>query len=302
MGETIVELAGTPAGSTLALALVLLSALSHALFGAINKGGADPWLNRAAINICYGLIAAPFALFVLPWPTANLWPWIGATYLIHIFYEAFQSSAFNRGAFTVVYPIARGTGPLAAAVLAGFVFGETLEAGQWGGVLLLSSAIFALAYFNMRAAKMDLGDVGQLKGAIIMALLTGIMVAVYTTVDAYGIRQAENPFTFLAWFFMTGGVGFPLVAVWRWRRKPVSVDLADLGMRGVAGALIAFLSFGSILLATRLDQVSEAAALRETSIIFATAIGVLIFHEKISAARLAAIACIALGAILVEFG
>lgn len=302
MGETIVELAGTKAGSTLALALVLLSALSHALFGAINKGGADPWLNRAAINICYGLMAAPFALFVLPWPTANLWPWIGVTYLIHIFYEAFQSSAFSRGAFTVVYPIARGTGPLAAAVMAGFVFGETLEAGQWGGVLLLSSAIFALAYFNMRAAKMDLGDVGKLKGAIVMALLTGIMVAVYTTVDAYGIRQAENPFTFLAWFFMTGGVGFPLVAYWRWRRYRTPLDLPDLGMRGVAGALIAFLSFGSILLATRLDQVSEAAALRETSIIFATAIGVLIFHEKVSASRLIAIFFIALGAILVEFG
>ncbi len=302
MGETIVELAGTPAGSTLALALVLLSALSHALFGAINKGGSDAWLNRAAINICYGAMAAPFALFVLPWPTADLWPWIALTYFIHIFYEAFQSSAFNRGAFTVVYPIARGTGPLAAAVLAGFVFGETLDPGQWGGVLLLSSAIFTLAFLNMRAAKIDLAGAAALKGAIGMALLTGIMVAIYTTVDAYGIRQAANPFTFLAWFFTTGGLGFPVLAYFRWRRNPVPLDLNDLGMRGVSGALIAFLSFGSILLATRLDQVSEAAALRETSIIFATAIGVLIFREKVSLLRLGAILFIALGAILVEFG
>jgi len=62
------------------------------------------------------------------------------------------------------------------------------------------------------------------------------------------------------------------------------------------------MSFGSVMLATRLGSVGEAAALRETSIIFATAIGVLIFHEKIDAARLALIGGIAAGAILVEMG
>jgi len=302
MGETIVGLAGTPAGQSLALGLVLLSAFAHAVFGAINKGGADPWLNRAAINICYGAMAAPVALFVVPWPSADLWPWLGACYLIHIVYETFQSSAFQRGAFTVVYPIARGTGPLITAAAAGAVFGESLAPGQWAGVLLLSFSIFALAWFNLRAAKLDLGDLARLKGAILMAFLTGLMVAAYTTADAYGIRKAENPFTFLAWFFMLGGAGFPVVAFIRWRRNPVPLNLPGLARRGVAGALIAFLSFGAIMLATRLDKVGEAAALRETSIIFATAIGVLIFRETISARRLAAILFIAMGAILVEFG
>jgi len=302
VGETIVALAGTPAGQTLALTLVLLSALAHAVFGAINKGGADPWLNRAAINICYGAMAAPVAFFVVPWPSGDLWLWLGAAYLIHIVYEVFQSSAFQRGAFTVVYPIARGTGPLVTAAAAGAVFGESLAPGQWAGVLLLSCAIFALAYFNLRAARLDLGDLARLKGAILMAFLTGLMVAAYTTVDAYGIRLAADPFTFLAWLFMLGGLGFPVIACVRWRRNPVPFDVGELATRGVAGALIAFLSFGSIMLATRLDKVGEAAALRETSIIFATAIGVLIFRESISARRLAAILCIALGAVLVEFG
>ena len=56
MGELIVSLSGTEAGEALALALVMLSAVAHAIFGAINKGGVDPFLNRGAINICYSLI------------------------------------------------------------------------------------------------------------------------------------------------------------------------------------------------------------------------------------------------------
>ena len=64
--------------------------------------------------------------------------------------------------------------------------------------------------------------------------------------------------------------------------------------------MIAFFSFGTLMLATRIGKVSEAAALRETSIIFATGIGVLFFHEKVDAKRLAIIGLIAAGAILIE--
>ena len=130
------------------------------------------------------------------------------------------------------------------------------------------------------------------------------MIAVYTLVDAYGIRLAENPFTFLAWFFTLGGLGFPFVSLHRWRAMEPSLrpQPFDLAVRGIFGAIIAFISFGAVMLATRLDKVGEAAALRETSIIFATAIGVLIFRERIDALRLGLIALIAAGAMLVEFG
>jgi len=56
------------------------------------------------------------------------------------------------------------------------------------------------------------------------------------------------------------------------------------------------------MIATRLDSVGQTAALRETSIVFATAIGVLVFRERIDATRLALIAVIAMGAVLVEIG
>jgi hypothetical protein len=66
LGDLIVSLAGTPAGEVLALALALLSAVSHAIFGAIHKSGADPFLNRGAINIVYGIAGAAFRAVCVP--------------------------------------------------------------------------------------------------------------------------------------------------------------------------------------------------------------------------------------------
>lgn len=303
MGETINSLAGTEAGGLLALALALLAALSHAVFGAINKGGADPFINRGAINLSYGLMAAPAALFIVPWPDEHVWPILALSWVVHLVYEYFQAASFERGAFTVVYPIARGTGPLLVALMAGAVFGEHFTLGQWGGVLLLSSAIFGLAWSNIAAMRSDLAGSAMLRSAIWAALGTGVMIAVYTTVDAYGIRLAADPFTYLAWFYFLGGFGFPFISYRRWvvKSRP-ELNRGELAIRGFAGGLIAFLSFGSLMLATRLDSVGEAAALRETSIIFGAAIGVLIFREQVTAARFGLILLIALGAVLVEFG
>ena len=72
MSEWIRGLEGTEAGHTAALALAILAALLHALFGALQKGRHDPWLSRGAIDASYGLMAAPFALFVVPWPDPSL--------------------------------------------------------------------------------------------------------------------------------------------------------------------------------------------------------------------------------------
>ncbi|MBK0399073.1 EamA family transporter [Limibaculum sp. M0105] len=304
MSEMIVAMSGTPEGAVLAFALALLSAFAHATFGAINKGGADPYLNRGAINVAYSLMAMPFAFFVFPLPSAAVWQVLAMTYLIHLLYEWLQSTAFHKGDFTLVYPIARGTGPLATAIGAVFIFGERLAPMQWAGIALLSASIWGLAVANLRARRVDIAALPGLRQAIGVALMTGLMIAVYTIVDAYGIRLAENPFSFLAWFFVLGGFGFPFIAIHRWRhmapeRRPQPFDLA---VRGFFGALIAFVSFGAVMLATRLDKVGEAAALRETSIIFATAIGVLIFRERIDVTRLALIGLIATGAMLVEFG
>ena len=290
---------GTPTGHTVALFLALAAAILHAIFGALQKGRHDPWISRMAIDLSYGLIAAPFALFVVPWPEPHMWPIFAGAFVIHLCYKAVQAMTYTRGAFTVVYPVVRGTAPLFTVLGAMIVFNETYAPAQWVGIAVLLSGIFGLAVYNFVFLTVQRDT---LLPALGLAVLTGLIVALYTTYDAYGIRATANPFTFLAWFFFIDGLTFPpLVAFFRRRAVARIDDWGALARRGLIGGVVALASFGSIMMATRLDRVGDAAVLRETSTVFAAAIGWIMLGEKVGPRRLALMALIALGAIIVEF-
>ena len=291
--ELIAAIEGTPAGHRAALALALLAALLHALFGALQKGRFDPWTSRAAIDAGLAALSLPLLLLVPP-PRGWEWAMLLGAMAIHFVYKVLMAATYDRGAYTVVYPVVRGTGPLLTVLAAGAVFGERFTPLQWSGVGLLVAGMFGLSVYNMR----HLSDRSTLGPALLFAIATGASVALYTTWDAYGIRLTPNPFTFLAWFFFLTALDFPLIAAARgkWRWDPA---LARLGL---TGAVIAFGSFGSVMLATRLDDVGEAAVLRETSVVFAALIGWLWLREPVGPRRAGLMALIALGAVVVEAG
>ncbi len=297
MSAWLVSLAGTPDGAQLALYLALMAAVLHALFGALQKGRHDPWISRAAIDACYGVIAAPFALFVVPWPEPHMWPIFAGAWVIHSAYKVLQAMTYARGAYTVVYPVVRGTGPFFTVIGAGLVFGEVYNAGQWAGVGILMAGILGLAAYNLRTVQVDRDT---LLPALGLAVITGAFVALYTTYDAYGIRATADPFTFLAWFFMIDGLFIPLITQRRWRSLPIT-EVGPLLKRGVIGAFVAYFSFGAIMLATRLDKVGEAAVLRETSTVFAALIGWWLLGEKVGPVRAGLMAMIAAGAVVTEW-
>ncbi|MBK4216091.1 EamA family transporter [Paracoccus caeni] len=296
MSEWINQITGTPEGARVATMLALSAAFLHALFGALQKGRHDPWISRAVIDICYGLIALPLALFVVPWPEPALWPVLFGAMVIHIAYKVAQAQTYQRGAYTVVYPVVRGSGPLFAVIAAGLVFHEHFNLIQWLGVLLLVGAIFGLAAYNLRHV-----TVGRdtLVPALCWAVVTGAFVALYTTYDAWGIRLSPDPFTFLAWFFLFDSLFMPLWTLPRLVRLRRD-EIPALAVRGFIGALVAFASFGSIMLATRIDDVGRAAVLRETSTVFAALVGWLVLREKVGPVRVALMALIAAGALIVE--
>ena len=299
MSDWFISLKGTEAGHQLALGLAILAAFLHAVFGALQKGRHDPWLSRGAIDFSYGIMAAPFALFVVPWPEPHMWLIFLGAFVIHVGYKLFQAFAYTKGDFTVVYPVVRGTGPLFAVIGAYLIFGETFTLTQWMGVGVLLTGIFGLAVYNLIFLK---SNRETLPIALALALFTGLFVALYTTYDAYGIRATADPFTFLAWFFMIDGIFMPPIAAVMYARMQDKPALGPLAVRGFFGGVTAFASFGSIMLATRLDKVGEAAVLRETSTIFAALIGVLFLKETVGPRRIALMALIALGAVIVEMG
>ena len=299
MSDWIISISGTAEGARLAAMLALLSAFAHAFFGALQKGRHDPWLSRGAIDFALMVITLPVVLFVVPAPEGWLWLILAGTVPIHFAYKWSMARAYERGAYTVIYPVVRGTGPLVTVVLATIFFSERYAPAQWAGVALLSGGILFLAWRNLRD---EVIAPEVLKVGLLWALLTGGLVAAYTTYDAWGIRQAPNVFTFLAWFFFLTALDFPLIAYVRWRRDPARPAPLPLLARGLLGAVVAWVSFGGVMLATRLDSVGEAAVLRETSTVFAALIGWLVLGERVGPRKALAMAVIALGAVFVELG
>lgn len=299
MSDWILSIEGTTTGATVATALALLAALLHAIFGALQKGRHDPLLARGAIDASYGLMAAPFALFVVPWPEPHMWPIFAGVFLIHSGYKWAALASYRRGAYTVVYPVMRGTGPLFAVIGAWLLFGETFTGIQWLGVGVLLAGLYGLAAYNITHITVARDT---LIPALWLAVLTGLFVALYTTFDAYGIRATADPFTFLAWFFFIDGLLFPILAFRFYRSMEHPPAPGPLALRGIIGGFVAFASFGSIMLATRLDQVGEAAVLRETSTVFAALIGWLFLKERVGPRRVALMGLIAAGAVIVEAG
>tara|TARA_B100000609_G_scaffold78529_1_gene62651 strand:- start:3 stop:926 length:924 start_codon:yes stop_codon:yes gene_type:complete len=297
--DLIYKIEGTSTGSRVALWLAVLAAFLHAVFGSLQKGRHDPWLSRGAMDASSGLAMLPLAIFVVPIPEPELWPIFLLIFIIHFIYKILQALAYSKGSFTVVYPVVRGTSPIFTVIGAYILFGETFTSIQWFGIFLLLMGIFGLALYNLIFLETSRET---LPIALILAICTGSFVALYTTVDAYGIRVAINPLAFIVWFFLFDSLSITPYAVYRWINLSEKPKFLPLAIRGAVGGVVAFFSFGSIMLATRLDKVGEAAVLRETSTVFAAVIGWLFLKETVGPRRVLLMALIALGAIIVEFG
>jgi drug/metabolite transporter (DMT)-like permease len=161
---------------------------------------------------------------------------------------------------------------------------------------MLLAGIFGLALWNLRTITVDRETLVPAPG---LAVATGAFIALYTTYDAWGIRQAADPFTFLAWFFILDNLLMPALAAWRIARLPLP-ERRSLLLKGAIGALVAYVSFGSIMLAVKIGNVGEAAVVRETSTVFAARIGWVVLGERTGPRRVALMALIAAGAVAVK--
>jgi drug/metabolite transporter (DMT)-like permease len=101
---------------------------------------------------------------------------------------------------------------------------------------------------------------------------------------------------------LDGILVFPWIALARWQKMEITPQILPLILRGIIGGFIAIFSFGSIMIATRLDSVGEAAVIRETSTVFAAIIGWIFLKETVGPSQAVLMGLIALGAVIVEFG
>ena len=251
------------------LPLVLLAAVCHASWNALLKASENP-LSLAARAMSLGTLVA------LP-PVAALWlaqgrpglPLAGwllalASAGLELGYFITLSIAYQRGELSVVYPIARGTAPLLAVVVGLVLLGERVHLVALAGILFLLAGMWAVR--RPSGAGSALGP----------ALLTGIVIAAYTSLDRIGVRLGPPwLYGWLLWFF---GAIF-LVTFTRLRRVAEN-RLTDQFRVSLAVGVLMTSAYFMILFALSIAPLAIVAPLRESAIVLVTAWGIWRLGER----------------------
>lgn len=270
---------------TLAAVLMIASGSIHAIVNAIVKSGRSKMASRAATDGTSALLLLP-ATLVVQLPT-GAWGWLAASGVIHAVYLYALVHAYERGDFSAAYPVLRGVAPLVTALVTLALLRERATTGEIAGIALLGGGILTLA-IGRHLNRATLG----------WAVLTGVCTALYTVVDARGVRAAPTPASYIAWTFVIMGtmvvVQFAVLT-----RGRVFADMRDSWRPcAIAGAL-SILTYGAALWALSLGPTAPLAALRETGMVTALMIGTLAFGEQLTRKRVGAVAAILAGAALI---
>lgn len=273
------------------VALVLLAALLHACWNAVVKSDSDRLVSMGLVMLAGALLGLAVVPFV-PFPDPVAWPYLAASVLIHNFYYFFLLKAYRWGDLSHVYPISRGLGPLLVALASGRLIGEHLAPHEIGGVVLVSCGIASLAFGHGLPR-------GKEWRPVIYAVLTGVTISAYTIADGLGARHAGNALSYIAWLNVVEGPWVFLLAV-ALRRGGIVLYLRRSWWRGFAGGIVATCAYGIAIWALSLGAMAHVAALRETSVIFAAAIGAILLREGFGYRRIVAAAIVAAGLVLMN--
>jgi drug/metabolite transporter (DMT)-like permease len=270
-------------------ALVLFAALLHASWNALVKGGRDKVLDSSMIALGASIISL-CAIGFLPLPGWQIWPYMLASTAIHFAYYMLIAAAYRHGDIALAYPLMRGAAPLIVTGASMAVFGEAIPFAGLAGVAVISSGIFLMA-FEAR------GDALKSAG---FALANACVIAFYTLVDAHGARIANDPVSYTLWISILPPVPLYLYAFFKRGKQDIADHLRANWWKALIGGGGSVGAYSLALWAMTKAPVALVAALRETSILFALLISVLIFKENASRWRYIAGGMIAAGALILK--
>ena len=269
---------------------VLFAALLHASWNALIKSGKDKALDTALIHILgCGVGVVLVALFGLP--RREAWPWLAASMTIHIGYYITLVGAYRHGELGFSYPIMRGTAPLLVAMLSGQLIGERLSLTAWLGVAGISGGVLLIGLTRSHVHG------GSRRHALGYALANAAIIAAYTLVDGMGVRASGNALQYVSLLFMLDGLPYFTIVMWQ-RRAALADSIAFMKQRwpvALVGSSASLGAYAIALWAMTKAPVASVAALRETSVLFATLIGVLMLKERFRLQRLLGAGAVVVG-------
>jgi len=269
----------------------MISAMTHALISAIMKRSHDKLMFRAVIGIICCLAALPVALS-LPFPPAAVWTVIALSVALHWTYQVCQAAALTHGDMSVVYPVMRGAAPALAGFFAFIFLKETLSPVEITGLLIVTTSIIGFGWPG------KLRNVGWVN-ALGFALACGALTALYTVVDAQGMRITPIRLSFVAWLFVIDGLGMPIVTTLMHRDKWIGKIKLDVKAGSIAAGLT-LISYSAALYALSLAPVAGLAAIRETSVIFGAILASVWLKEDFGVRRILLAIVLASGLVLMH--
>jgi drug/metabolite transporter (DMT)-like permease len=273
------------------VAAALLSALLHASWNAAVKAARDPARAMTAQMVTSAAIVLPGLLWS-GLPDRAAWIWIAASTLMNVLTVSALLRAYELGGFGIVYPVSRAIAVLLVVPLAAAFAGERLGPAALGGILILAAALGVLAWDAARDRTVSLG-------ALAWTLAAGLGTAAYIMCDAQGVRAAGSPWAYGFAVSVTNAAAM----CWRQRHAgPPWRQMQGYWSIGVATAVAAVVSYLLILWVWSLAPIAPAAALRDTSAVFALLIAVLWLRERFTATRIAAVLLAATAVPLLRLG
>jgi len=263
--------------TALALALIFGSAILHATWNLLAKraaGGVEfVWLIALTVTVCYAPLLAVYVWLERPSFTLQHALLAAGSAIIHVAYFVSLQRGYRAGDLSLVYPLARGSGPALATALAILFLGERPGPQALMGTLLVVLSVFVLASGNggRRAGA------GQ-RRAVLYGLATGVFISLYTTWDGYAVGHAgAAPIVFMLVAEAFRAVILAPIAL---RNRPeVARIWREYKGATIGVALLSTLAYLMVLTAMQFTPVSLVAPTREISILIGTVLGARLLAE-----------------------
>lgn len=270
---------------------VLLSAFLHATWNAWVKHQADP-RGALAASVIGAATPALLVMAVTGPPVRAVLPWLGAAAMVNIGSQAWMARAYVAGDFALVYPLTRGMVPLILAMVTPFLFGDRLAPLRIAGIVTVSAGIAGLALAGVRrSARLDLVAVGH-------AVPTALLTAAYVLIDARAARLGGDPVAYGTAASVVNAVA--MVVFEQLRGRAVGANLRRHARIALGSGTLSVTSYLLFVWTLARAPVALAAALRESSILFAVLIAVVVLKERVGPLRLAAVGVVLFGVVLIR--
>lgn len=277
--------------SPLAISLVLAAALIHASWNLLVKQAGGDVRFALMTSTAVAVFWAPVGLW-FSWQEVHgygvlQWGLIVASGAVHVVYYVLLLRGYRSGDLSVVYPLARGSGPLLTAAVASILLGESLGALGWAGVAAVVGGIVLIAggrrlWRTLRATDVSL-DYARLRAGVGYGLATGVFIAGYSVIDGYAVKRAGiSP---IAIDYLGTIVRVPLTALWiaalaLREPMPLASYWRPMLRPALIVAAISPVAYVMVLYAVTLAPLSQVAPAREVSMLFAALLGGTLLREK----------------------